>query len=319
MLIIFGTFFIKTIKFKFFSFLMSSEPHFEDYDGIMNEKIEFVESIYKCTKESIEKAKSLILRFPQNFVINILLSASKIKIFDFMLIGDLFALLPTPIQIDSQIHYMHFECYLYQKGILKNTPELAFYSEDLHPIEEYEHPFKENTLWSFIQKDDINNFVKNIMNNNTQFNEEVIRINTIPFNIIEFACFCDSINIVKYLILNENFSPKSACDFAVRGGSEKVIEYIASRDVSFDGLMSRAIQYHQNSVAKWLNNNYNDSSFNLPKCLWFYNYEMFLYFVNECGFDINQPGLYRQTSLAFAKSQNDIGLVKFLISKGAIE
>ena len=286
----------------------------------MDERIQFVNDIFECTEKSIENAKKLIQNFPKEFVLNLILFASSKKIFGYKLLGDLiYELHITELDIDFDSH-INFLSYLYKIGIITDDilqGKFSFYPEDIQEIDQYLEPVKPGTIWHFIQTDDINSFVDYVTLHNINFHKEGFFVNQQPFFIIEFACYSGAMSILKYLFLNEVPMTPITVDFAIEGGSENVLEFLVDQGVSFDSMIMIAARAHQNKIAKWLNENYNDTYFKLPNCLLYYNYDLFLYFIDECGIDINFQDRWKRSSLTIAVMFNDVDLVKFLLIKGA--
>ena len=286
----------------------------------MDDRIKFVECVFKCTPESIEDAKKLLPKFSKDFVIKLILFVSKKKIFGYELLGQLFAAADIKTISFSFDQHMNFMSYLYKAGIVNDemlANQFSFISEDFQEMDQYLHPVQPHTIWSFIQKDDVNSFVDYVTVNNINLQKEGFFANQIPYFVIEFTCYCGAINILKYLFLNNIPMTSITVDCAIEGGSEEVIEFLVEHDVSFNSMMGIAVYLHQNKIVKWLYNNYKDSYFKLPSCLMYYNYEIFLYFVDECGYDINSMDNWKRNSLDIAELQNDPELIKFLLLKGA--
>ena len=130
-----------------------------------------------------------------------------------------------------------------------------------------------------------------------------------------FICYCGSVNIIKYLLINDYVFTRNDIEYTVRGGSEAIIELLQSNDYQFHGCFAIAIRYHKNNVARWLYENYHSHVDTLPYYIQFFNTEMFFFFFKSE--EINQTNHLNETSLHYASRHNSITLVKFLILKGA--
>ena len=175
-----------------------------------------------------------------------------------------------------------FETYLWNRGIIWRFSFRSHFSpskNDVHELSTFENPLKNDTLEYFIYTDDVASFVSYIAVNGIDlFERKYLFIQTLCYTISELVCFCGSINILKYLVVNNvSLNGYSLC-YSVASGSEEMIQFLIHNGYSFDGTFEVAVRYHHNSIAKWLYDNYNNSYFNLPILECNFNTELFLFF-----------------------------------------
>ena len=218
--------------------------------------------------------------------------------------------------------FFTFPQYLYLKGFLKdenfdsNGPPEAEKILDLHT---YEEPLKKDSIEYYIYHDDVTNFARNVTLNNIDMADEFIHVLTHGFFLLDFACFCGSIKIVKYMLINEVIPDELTVEQALKGGDEEIILLLQAKGFNFDNLILYAIEYHSNKIADWLFENYKHDYFNLSQCIQYYDTELFFLLLdNGMGENINSTEIYsKKTCLTRAAEINNIPLIKFLLQKGA--
>ena len=213
----------------------------------------------------------------------------------------------------------NFNKYLYVKGIIQQDQCRAKYKSPkqwrLEDIDYYEEPIKKDSLQFYIKEDDISNFLFYTINNNISITNELFCIFDQFFSITNFACLEGSINIIKYLYSNNISIDNKSLGFAVSSGNESLIDFLSNLNYSFDNKINDAIQYHHVEIAKWVYNNYVNDHFTLSDCVEAFNSELFLYFLEEIGLDINAPSfIMKNTSLINAVINNDLLLARFITS-----
>ena len=281
---------------------------------ILKEQIYFEELIFHISNEENQiKAKNIICKFNKKWVQSLLFNAS--DLFQLKIIGDLFSLTGKCevelIENDSLTEYLFLRNLLGDKD--KNKINLS----TLRSINEYENPIQENTLLYIIKNDNVSSFVDFITSNNINIEEELITIHGYyKYHIIDICAHLGSVNIFKYLILNNaKFYPDTIFD-SILGGNETLIEYIKSLGHSFEECLSFAIWRHHNTLAKWLIENYHCTDCTLAECAFGFNTEMLIYFIDTLHININSTDTSNKTALHWAVEHNDLNTVQYLISKG---
>ena len=117
-----------------------------------------------------------------------------------------------------------------------------------------------------IREDDINQFQEIISKNNISIDS------TIPYSIfeicdyvnrsesnmptlIEFASFCGSIRIFKFLIMNNAKLNQSTMDYAINGGNIEIIHILESSNCSFDTALDAAIHDQKDEIVDYIIDN----------------------------------------------------------------
>ena len=291
-----------------------------DITSLIPQKIELEDIICRCLDVSDEKLKELIRQFDSKWIQAMILHAAYSNFFNYKILGDLFELTGS---CRAKLFSSSLFCqYLLVRGLIKKEdfhetgPPLEKF---LKQVEEYENPLKDDTIWACILEDDVKKFVEFITVNNVNIKNERIFINGHRYFILSFACYCSSVNIFKYLFLNQTDVDTWTIHNAVGGGSEEIIQTLESQGHSFNNTLRTAIGAHHNKIAKWLFENYKDIFFVFPDCVQMFNTEMLLFFLYEANININinEKGVWGKTALHYAAELNDAIDLKILLSKKA--
>ena len=294
----------------------------DDLVNIIHKQI-MLERIVCLREEGNEKntdeTKIIFYCFNKNWVQNLILHSFKINPLSYKKIGDFFQLTG---QIPFKLPYSHTSTkYLLSRGLISMMDvELNTKTQDfsISSPQEYENPIEDGSMEMFIVNDDINQFVNFITVNGIDIGNKFVWLNGTYFRtLLDFACRCGATNIIKYLLLNHVDATNSAVEYAVQSGSEDAIQFLESQGFLFENMVGVAVQYHHNSLAKWIYENYQNSIFSLTECVESFNTEMLLYFINELNVDINQQHPSGMTILHYAVILNDVPLVRYLLHKGA--
>ena len=292
----------------------------ETQDGFnisLKDCIEFQELVYHLPiNDNFSKAKDLIPHFNALYAQKLICEGANCNPLHFLLYSNLFQCTGTPRMLSSR--YNCFSKYLMVKGLI---PPESFDEDgapddwELNTIETYEQPIKSDSIWSLILNDDITSFVTFITVNNVDIKQEnELWLNDHYFaNMIEFASYCGSINIIKYLIINNVSFNENSLHFLIQGNSEPCIEYAASIGNTFDNTLEDAIKYHHNELAIWIYKTYSNNAFKIPKCGEEFNSAMLCFFIKECNQDKDQKDNDKKTSLHWAVINQDPILIKYLI------
>ena len=298
-------------------------------DDYLKEETELENLVFSCDEEKIRKEFSKLSKNLNLFSVQQLIyDAAAFRPFSYKILGDIFEETGQPlIKIRKN---SAFGKYLLHRSelIFCRTDEEKM--ERLMNIEGYVNPIKPKSLKYYIQHDDVDATIaylidNNILSDNVAYEKIMMIVNHVSFGICTFAAFCDAINIVKYLYINKELSPNSAI-YAVMGNSERVIDFLASKDVSFDSTLYTAVQYHHNKLAYWLIENYQHRvPVYLTDCVRYHNLEMFFYILYNDNDnlqylinDIQSKDIYNRTAIFYAVELDDVHLVKLLLEKGAI-
>ena len=276
---------------------------------------EFVELVMNCSDESIEKAISMVSLFDAKLVEDFINFIASIKELCFEKIGKVF--FENMKRKGSKADFFmnsRFEKYISLKypDYCNNVRKVTLRPNET--IEWYENPIANNEIAQLIMKDDVNDFVSYITDQNIDVSKYQIDLIDLHFHIDQFASVCGALNIFKYLYINKT-SAYEIAQTAVLGGNEGIIDFLVDKDVSFNETLIIALWNHQNKVAKWIFENYQNIGFSLPVCVFYYNYEMLFYLLAN-GIDINTQDSAKKTCLHYAIHQSNLLAVKYLLDHG---
>ncbi|KAH0789266.1 ankyrin repeat domain protein [Histomonas meleagridis] len=295
---------------------MQSE-NIAELEKILMNQSHFEELVFHLNASSFDEAKSLLNQYDKMWVQQLIVKAQ--NPLNYKVLGDLFELTgKAQIKFSSDTS---FHQYLYVRGLI--TPddfrdkELLLSKSQLPPVSTFENPIMNGEIEDYIQKDDLQGFVDYVIANNVDLHEEGFLLNDSLLGLIDFCCYCNSINILKFLLENDVEIYPETINSAVDGGSEEVISYLESIGISFDQTIIHAIAFHHNNIAKTLFKKYENKGFKLSRCVQWFNTEMLIYFINECDLDVNQEDNGKRTCLHYAVYNNDLNVVNYLLIKGA--
>ena len=168
------------------------------------------------------------------------------------------------------------------------------------------------TLTNCIERDHLQQFISRTasldLNSNISFEDK-------QFSLISFAAFAGSLNIFKYLLTNCATVTRETIECAIKGGNEEIVEILAQQ-YSFNNCLSIAIQYHMNTLCKWLIENYssNSDSINLRLCIESWNTIAFSYFIRQETVDYSRD--CHSSPIGVATLVGNIEYVKYLLDIG---
>ena len=285
-----------------------------ELDQKLKELIDLEEYVFKSTEQSLQKAKEIFPKFDKSFLQNLLYHAA--TLFTIKQIAELFIPLGKP---SFPLNFEDpFAQYLYLKNVL--TKEDFHLNDDeivTYPLEDFEEIFKHDSIQKYIKDDEVNPFVKYVTLNNIDIIKDKVNILNQKLHIVDIACFCGSINILKYLYINNVPIKTTTIQRAVHGGSEKIIDFLEMKGFVFDETLSYAVWRHNNVLAKWIYENYQNNTFYISECSFSFNTEMLIYFLEQGKFDVNQIDDFGYNLLSFSILNNDLILTEFLFLVGA--
>ena len=257
-------------------------------EDILDKQVEFENLLFDCKEEYLPEIKKLLPFLNKRWVQKCICFAAFKKSLIYKLLGDVFLFTGKPIITFSRFHA--FSEYLYLRNIVSEEDFNSYgapRASEFKSLQQYEEPIEENSIFSYIIKDDVTNFVDDITINNHDFKTYYPVINDY-FTVMHFASFCGAINIMKYLLLNNHKIDQTTICRAVEGGHEEMIELLDSKGFDLDYNIKIAINCHNNSIAMWLYENKKNLHCPLPYCVEWFNTEMFLYFLGQTTYDIEE-------------------------------
>ena len=270
--------------------------------------------MFTCTYDDYEEIQKLMLNFSPLFNQELIFFTGYFRYYDFKLLGDLFELTGKPQTI---FRNSSFSMYLLARQLI--TPDdirgnRIITPEPVSKIES-DHSIKDKSFEFYIKNDDVRGFIDLSITNNLCIVDKHIIINGRNNDILlHTVCIFGALNILKYLIINNVQLDDEVAYFAVEGGSEDIIELLVAKGISFDSKLQIALQSHQNSIAKWLIENYVDNFFRLPNIVDYFNSEMLIYFLETLGWNISTYDFQHRTCLHLAVIYDEIALAHYLIA-----
>ena len=215
---------------------------------VLNQRIQFENCVCSCNYDAMyfihEYIENFIANYSNSWIENFIQKLVLIRPFNYKFLADVLeiALKGSKLDIKKINSIISFHYYLY----LRN-PEFfsspSIFNRPLYKtifpqtIDEYENPFGNETLAFYIKNDSVSDFINKVTLDNININTEQIKIiNPIFFqigliseySIMDFACFCGSLNIIKYLIVNGVHIHEKSVELSVIGGSQEVVEYLVT-------------------------------------------------------------------------------------------
>ena len=85
----------------------------------------------------------------------------------------------------------------------------------------------------------------------------------------------------------------------------------------FEECLETSVKYHRYELTNWLNENYKCKLVSLPKCIWYYNIDAFLYFL-EHGHSLDETDDRGRTCFHFACEKGHLSMFNILLKKEPI-
>ena len=143
-----------------------------------------------------------------------------------------------------------FTIYLSKQGLLNDN--IVPYNS---PV--IECNYDEDSVEYAIMNDNVEKVV--FLSSEEGFYDTIVELSIADaIDILSFAAFCGSSKVFRYLLANSKELGVTKCttEFAIKGGNHEIIEILAQNEYSFNNHLSFAIEFHHNSIAKWLVENY---------------------------------------------------------------
>ena len=113
-------------------------------------------------------------------------------------------------------------------------------------------------IFQAIEEDDLDQF--NIYSSNVKLDEKKITFTVdnvdTTFSLFSYAALCGSLNCFKNFLINGSRVTDDVIANAVRGGNEEIVEMLTQQGISFKNTFSDALISHNNDLASWILDNY---------------------------------------------------------------
>ena len=194
--------------------------------------------------------------------------------------------------------------------------------------------FERDSLFDILQNDDVDDFIDYLVDNpNIDINGDHMiprdsYMSCLPdfygkkIKLIDFCCYFGATQCFKYLSMNncqlsQNISP----NYAIAGGSYEIVQIINQQNISFKNCLEDSIKYHRYEFSDWIILNFDTDPIQPANCINYYNYEAFLFdmnnkFFDEQTFDENKNHSSSvNTELHIACRDGMLSIVRYLIEK----
>ena len=270
--------------------------------------------MFHINESNVEEALSLFSEFRPQLLASFINDISYQLPFSYKHLGYLYSHLPK----DTNKYYIitYFTLYITLKGLLTNQNFYGKRPESNRDPSFYENGgLAENSPEYYIYHNDLPNFTLNYGQTDLS-NHQIRWVGHRIKSIVSFCAFVGNLDILKYLLVNNypievTSSNDDTAANALRGGSEIIIEFLVSKDCSFDNRLASAAIYHQNKLAYWLLENYHCEYILLPYFVTAWNTELFLHFLEERK-DIYEMTELEINSLAASQTTNNDILEQFI-------
>ena len=216
--------------------------------------IEFENLVFRISKQNLKQSLQWVnknLRLDQDQMLDIIIDAFKFIPHRYNELKELFKLIGVSQKIFD--HQNLFIASLFRDRIIKedNIKAPSIFSIPLH-IKELTDVFK------IIENDDLDKLckvtsTKNISNEQTVFE---IDNSSVTMNAFAYAGLCGAVHCFKYMLINGHQITKNVVSACVMGGNIEIIEILQQRSITFNNTLSDAIISHNNEIARWISENY---------------------------------------------------------------
>ena len=172
-----------------------------------------------------------------------------------------------------------------------------------------------------------------------------IDVRTYYPSLIDTSCVFGSLKCFKYLLLNKCEINECTLYETIKGGNQDIVAILFQSGYSFKGCLETSVEYHRYELTNWIFENNECKPVSLPKCIQYYNFDAFLYFLKsglsgdetfetrlkccllpaiefgyfplvvhlvEKGADLQEKNCFSKTPLEVACESNQLSIVKYL-------
>lgn len=160
-----------------------------------------------------------------------------------------------------------------------------------------------NNLVEIIKSDDVTSFQENLsrtnININTKVDKNFYKIDrTYEPSLLEITCFYGSLNIFKFLMMNNATRTRMLPNYALAGGNYEIIHILERENVKFDTIeiILEAIKFQRNDVVEYLDPDPFDA---FKYSIKYDNIECFVRYLNRLSNDKKILSLFDDVFLKF--------------------
>lgn len=281
--------------------------------------------IFKCDPANLETIGNVIKKYDESIIRQLIFYCAEVRRSEFPFLLKIWKMLPPTSKKYPKNAFVKYLC---QKGQLPYTS---------NTYKNYERIVERNSLEEIIYNHDFDKFVS-YYDSCTNIEEKTFTFGYEIYNVFQFAAFCRSVNIFKYLVLEGWKIDESVAESAVCGGDLQIISICMENGINMIKFLPQAIEYHHNDIVEWMINNFpiTQSINYLSPAAESFNTTAFIYFFGEYfdaakksnsqeilmiwakGLNVNLRTLFNENHpLIVAASAGNFEVVKFLIKNGA--
>ena len=239
----------------------------------LSDRVTLENYIYSISEENIEDFKTFLLhiisqKFSKQTIFDLLTHAASIRPLSYDLLAQIWPLIPNDQCIFYEMPFTRILSNIYKIPIHELYNKISM--ECIYPKDSEEYA---------VAHDDLDKVVQYSINDD--FFSLVIDLSIKDcLDLLSFAGFCGSTKVFKFLVVNGLKITQETTEYLVKGGHVELIEYVENiitlrnpeitlnssneskeetqipLTISFDRHLSFAIEFHQNEIAKWLIENY---------------------------------------------------------------
>lgn len=214
-------------------------------------------------------------------------------------------------------------------SVLKTPRTAWFYSEKQELSDnEFEdiikYGYKRDSIEFSLKYDKIDELIKYSESTTFNVNQKCIMnpfddvfVGDPNFTLIKFAAAFGSIECFKFLLMNKAAIDENLAKFAVIGGNLEIIRICYQNKINLRNCHAIAIQYHQNNVFDWLQENINNQNENLIHFAAKSNNMQALVYYVQNNVDLNPHDENGCAPLHYLAFDNSFAAFKYLVDNGA--
>ena len=236
--------------------------------------------IFQVSEESNTEALVIIQNefsnISVNSILNLIIYVSRVRPFGFKLLRNLFQELFK--SKNTKFQEKPFTLYLYSLGVLSDS---NFYNKPNNNciLDEYENITRVGSISLSIFNDNLEDI--SFLSASFDIKEYKINLFKKSFVPIDYASFCGSINVFKYLCINGCDITSSTTEWSIKGGHYNIIQLIEQNCHSYDDHLIFSIKYHHHHLFDWLHNHYKSEDILPQNCIEWWNTTSFEYFIHK--------------------------------------
>ncbi|EAX97876.1 hypothetical protein TVAG_490040 [Trichomonas vaginalis G3] len=289
---------------------------------LLTKGIEIQDAIYDVSGATLESCINFIKSIDQKYnddIIRTIYHAAKVRPNKFRLLEQLISIYP-----DYPINYNRFGLYLLKKKNMNTFGSRTMtrtlfrrecYADLDKTADQIADIFEEGSVPYALINDDHEFFIQE--SSDFSLSSQAYDYDLKSYNLISLAAMFGAENCFTFLVLNGVTVDTSCISYIIQGGNLNLVErYVTDFSNFSEDYVRIAIEYHQNSIAKWILENKPEISVSLGFCVKERNIEMFYHFLSEGG-DIHERDHIDGTIFTRSSFYGIYSIVEFLLKNNA--